>query len=64
MHKFYSIAILITFISLISCKEDPKNAPTPIPIEIEDEWPIFVDTGANIVAFKVDGKIRVTKNIS
>lgn len=62
MHKFYSFAILIAFISLVSCKEDSKTIPTPI--EIEDEWPNFVDTGANIVAYKVNGKVRVNKNIS
>lgn len=54
---FFAILIL-----LISCKEDPKT--TPKPIEVEDEWPTFVDTGANVVAYKVEGKIRVVKNIS
>ena len=64
MNKIFSLTILTAFIFLISCKEDPKTVPTPIPMEVEDEWPIFVDTGANVVAYKVDGKIRVAKNIS
>ncbi len=45
-----------------SCKK--TDSPIPSPIEVEDEWPNFVDTGANIVGYKVDGKIRVNKNIS
>lgn len=65
MKKYFILlaSIILAFIS--SCKDnDPKTTPTPIPVEVEDEWPDFVDTGANLVAYKVDGKIRVTKNIS
>lgn len=67
MKKTIQLLLIISFIIIISCKDnDPKStpAPTPIPVEEEDEWPNFVDTGANVVAYKVNGKIRVTKNIS
>lgn len=53
-------AVLV--VSYSSCKK--TDSPIPLPIEIEDEWPDFVDTGANMVAYKVDGKIRVVKNVS
>lgn len=53
----FSIAMLI-----LSCKDKPID--TPSPTEVEDVYPNFVDTGANMVAYKVDGKIRVAKNIS
>lgn len=56
-----SFAIMILLLSS-SCKK--TDSPIPSPIEIEDEWPNFVDTGANMLAYKVDGKIRVAKNIS
>jgi len=55
--------ILFAILTLIqSCKDKPID--TPIPTEVEDAYPNFVDTGANMVAYKVDGKIRVAKNIS
>ncbi len=64
MNKFFLLIFLIVLCFYIGCKDDPKTIPTPIPIEVEDEWPNFVDTGANMLAYKVDGKIRVAKNIS
>lgn len=64
MHKYYLLLLLVLSSYFISCKDDPKIIPTPTPVEVEDEWPTFVDTGANVVAYKVDGKIRVAKNIS
>ena len=58
-----TLFILFTILTLIqSCKDKPID--TPIPTEVEDVYPNFVDTGANMVAYKVDGKIRVAKNIS
>ena len=62
MKTCLTILLPFTLIFLICCSEDVKNNPTPV--ELEDEWPTFVDTGANLVAYKVDGKVRVAKNIS
>lgn len=62
MNKFHILIFFAALFILIGCKDDPQTIPTPV--EIEDEWPEFVDTGANMVAYKVDGKIRVVKNIS
>lgn len=61
--KIKILLILFAILTLIqSCKDKPID--TPIPTEVEDVYPNFVDTGANMVAYKVDGKIRVAKNIS
>lgn len=60
--RIATILIFTCLLSFIGCKVDLP--PTPTPVEIEDEWPTFIDTGANIVAYRVNGKIRVSKNIS
>lgn len=64
MKFHYLIFFIFSTLILFSCKDEPTPTPTPTPIEVEDEWPTFVDTGANLVAYKVDGRIRVCKNIS
>lgn len=59
-----SILLLSVVLLMLFNSCNKTDSPIPSPIEIEDEWPNFVDTGANIVAYKVDGKIRINKNLS
>ena len=64
MYKYYLLILLTSLSFLISCKDDPKIIATPTPVDVEDVWPTFVDTGANMLAYKINGKIRVATNIS
>lgn len=55
MPKTYLIAIIIGFVSLVSCKKDPPP-PDPDPPCMENGLPCLTTVGANMFACKVNGE--------
>lgn len=48
------------FVMILSCKDEKPPTPTPIPA---DTIPAYTDTGANVFACKVNGRVVFIKNL-